>query len=65
MPEPLEIGLTVEEIELSKMTIEEPTMDLKYINDVLHQKWIKKHLKNGSTYVMNVEEIWKPIPREY
>lgn len=62
MPEPIEIG----EIGANRnhsINTETPTMELKYINGDLHQKWIKTRLTYDGHYD-KLEEIWKIVPRE-
>jgi len=48
MPEPIEIGLPSSDNYVVENTyMETPTMELKYIDDILHQKFLKKHLTYG------------------
>lgn len=64
MPEPIEIGLPSSDNYVVENTyMETPTMELKYIDGILHQKFLKKHLTYGGIEY-KIEEIWKPIPRE-
>ena len=63
MTDPLEIGLTIKEIEATEVMTDQATMDLKYVDGVLHQKWIREYFTHGID-CDRVEEIWKPIPRE-
>lgn len=67
MPEPMEIGIVAEsEVDFMSFiegsTLEHPTMGLKFINDVLHQKWLVTKYEKGIP--TEHKEVWKPVPKE-
>lgn len=44
---------------------EEPTMHLKLVDGVLHQKWIVKTFDADTTRIVDLDHDWRPIREEW